>query len=199
MNEGNLTIFSAPSGAGKSSLARALVESDPNIVISVSHTTRSPRPGEKDGVDYHFVNKSRFEAMVENDDFLEHAMVFGNYYGTSQSAVEALIQQGKNVILDIDWQGMRGIKARMPEAISVFILPPSQEALRQRLLDRKQDSDEVVERRMREANSEMSHCHEFDLIVLNDDFSAARKDLKAIIEGQPERIRPLDLDSLLES
>lgn len=200
MAKGKLYIFSAPSGGGKSSLARALVETDPGTVLSVSHTTRSPRPGERDGVDYHFVDKRQFKTMVDAAEFLEHAEVFDNYYGTSKKTIEALLDRGRNVILDIDWQGMREIKKRMPDAISVFILPPSREELRKRLQDRKQDSDEVVERRMRDAVNEMSHYGEFDLVVLNDDFDAALEDLRTIIAGQGKAIRPLGIEpkSLLE-
>ena len=191
---GRLIILSAPSGAGKTSLARALVERLPDTVISVSHTTRPPRPGERDGVDYHFVDRPRFEAMVAEGRFLEHARVFDNYYGTDRRGVEAELAAGRNVLLDIDWQGARAVRAQMPEAVSVFILPPSREALEQRLRGRGQDSDAVIARRMRDAVAEMRHYDEYDYVVINDDFDAALADLEAIVAGRPEARRPLSLD-----
>lgn len=194
MKPGTLFILSAPSGAGKTTLAKALVDGLPNVAISVSHTTRAKRPGEQDGVDYVFVSEPEFLASVAADEFLEHARVFGNRYGTSRAAVERLLQQGKNVILDIDWQGARAVKKAMPQAKSVFILPPSREALARRLAGRGQDSKAVIERRMRAAVSEMEHYKEFDYQIVNDDFAAALADLKAIIAGKPERVRPFTVD-----
>lgn len=194
MKPGTLFILSAPSGAGKTTLAKALVDAVPGLVISVSHTTRPKRPGERDGVDYIFVSESEFLASVEAGEFLEHAQVFDNRYGTSREAVERLLQQGKDVILDIDWQGARTVKIAMPQAKGIFILPPSREALAKRLAGRGQDSKEVIERRMRAAVSEMEHYKEFDYQVVNDDFAAALADLKAIIGGEPERMRPVRLD-----
>jgi guanylate kinase len=191
---GKLFIFSAPSGAGKTSLANALVEGDPNLEFSVSHTTRAPRPGEKHGVHYYFVSREEFDAMVQLGQFLEHATVFGNSYGTSRAAVESVLARGKSVLLDIDWQGARSIKARMPQAVSVFILPPSRAALRERLVKRGQDSMEVIDRRMREATAEMSHYGEFDHVVVNDDFELALADLRAILGPAGEPIRPIVLD-----
>src|SRR3989338_5376768 len=141
MNPGKLFILSAPSGAGKSSLAKALIETQPDLGVSVSHTTRDPRPGEQNGVHYFFVSHGEFDAMVAAGRFLEHATVFGNSYGTSRAVIENLLAQGKSVILDIDWQGARSIKAQMPQAVSVFILPPSRAALEERLRNRQQDSD----------------------------------------------------------
>jgi len=197
---GKLMILSAPSGAGKSSLARALVEAVPGTVISVSHTTRAPRPGERDGVDYFFVDRANFEAMVRAGRFLEHAQVFDNFYGTSRDAIEAELYRGHNVLLDIDWQGARRIRDQMPEAVSVFILPPSRRALEDRLRSRGQDSEEVIRRRMRDAVSEMSHAPEFQYRVVNDDFEAAVADLRALLEDRPGDVRPpqVALDALLE-
>jgi guanylate kinase len=194
MSKGTLFVFSAPSGAGKSSLARALIEREPTLATSVSHTTRAPRPGEENGVHYHFVTMDEFRAMVDRGEFLEHARVFDNFYGTSQAAVQTLLDQNKNVILDIDWQGARAIREKMPNVKTVFILPPSREELRRRLKGRGQDSDEVIERRMRDAVSEMQHYDEFDFVVVNDDFDAALADLGAIINSHPEQCRPVTVD-----
>ena len=199
MKSGKLFVLSAPSGAGKTSLARALVKALPDLAFSVSHTTRPPRPGEKDGVDYYFVDEAQFQAMMEKDMFLEHARVFDHRYGTSRAAVERLLTAGKGVVLDIDWQGARAIKQKMPQAHTIFILPPSREALIERLAGRGQDSSEVVERRMRAAVSEMEHYGEFDYLVVNDDFTAALEDLKAIVRGDPagQRRPAVDMTRLL--
>jgi len=191
---GKLFIFSAASGTGKTSLAKALVESSPGIAFSVSHTTRAPRPGEQHGVHYYYVTREEFDRMVANDEFVEHATVFGNSYGTSKQAIEEQIKSGKSVILDIDWQGARTIKKWRPEAVSIFILPPSRAALRERLTNRKQDSQEIIDRRMREAVAEMSHYSEFDQLVVNDDFAAALADLKTILRGEPQHARPVRID-----
>lgn len=201
MKLGTLFILSAPSGAGKTTLAKALADALPDVAISVSHTTRPKRPGERDGIDYIFVSDAEFLASVEAGEFLEHAQVFGNRYGTSRGAIERLLQQGKDVILDIDWQGARAVKKAMPQAKSIFILPPSRDALAQRLAGRGQDSTAVIQQRMRAAISEMEHYKEFDYQVVNDDFAAALADLKAIIAGKPERVRPLTIDiaTLLDS
>jgi len=180
---GTLYIVSAPSGAGKTSLVKALIDSMPQVRVSVSHTTRPTRPGEVDGVNYHFVDHAQFKAMLEENAFLEHAEVFGNFYGTSQRWVEQTLAQGYDLILEIDWQGAQQVRRLMPEARSIFILPPTQQALRQRLTNRGQDSDEVIERRMREAVSEMSHYVEYDYLVINDDFAHALDDLKAIFRA----------------
>ncbi len=193
MNKGKLFIFSAASGTGKTSLAKELVARMPDLAFSVSHTTRAPRPGEQHGVHYYFVSQAQFDEMVAADRFLEHAKVFGNSYGTSRAATENLLRQGKNIILDIDWQGARAIKEKMPESVSVFILPPSRAALEERLTGRGQDSREVIERRMREAVSEMSHYREFDHVVVNDDFNAALKDLQTLIRGDGSP-RPVQVD-----
>jgi guanylate kinase len=184
---GTLYIVSAPSGAGKTSLVKALIDSMPQVRVSVSHTTRAMRPGEVDGVNYHFVDRERFLAMLERNEFLEHAEVFGNLYGTSQRWVEQTLAEGYDLILEIDWQGAQQVRRLLPEARSIFILPPTQQALRQRLTNRGQDSDEVIERRMREAVSEMSHYVEYDYLVINDDFAHALDDLKAIFRANQLR------------
>ncbi len=194
MMPGKLLILSAPSGAGKSSLAKALAGSASDIAVSVSHTTRAPRPGEQNGTDYYFVMPEQFEAMVRAGRFLEHAQVFGNCYGTARESVEKLLLAGKNVVLDIDWQGARRIKELMPEAVTVFVLPPSRQVLYERLVGRGQDSPETIARRMREAVSEMSHYREFDHVVVNDDFAAALTDIRAILAGQFGDVRHITLD-----
>lgn len=183
MAKGKLYVISAASGAGKTSLVSALLDEVSDIEVSVSHTTRVPRPGEVDGVNYHFVDNETFEAMVEAAEFFEHATVFGNRYGSSQRHVEAQLQAGKDVILEIDWQGARQIRQLMPECSTIYIAPPSMMALRERLTGRGQDDSAVIEKRMQQAVSEMSHYIEFDYLVINDDFEQARKNLAAIING----------------
>lgn len=180
---GTLYIVSAPSGAGKTSLVKALLELSSHIRVSVSHTTRAMRPGEVDGVNYHFATREAFIARRDQGGFLEHAEVFGNLYGTSREWVESTLQSGFDLILEIDWQGARQVREQMPEARSIFILPPTQEALRHRLNNRGQDSEETIEARMREAVSEMSHHPEYDYLVINDDFAAALEDLQAIFRS----------------
>ncbi|MCW2269037.1 MULTISPECIES: guanylate kinase [Pseudomonas] len=182
-SSGTLYIVSAPSGAGKTSLVKALIDAQPTIRVSVSHTTRAMRPGEEHGVNYHFVDHAEFARMTEQGDFLEQAEVFGNYYGTSRSALQYTLDQGHDLILEIDWQGAQQVRKLMPEARSIFILPPTQEALRQRLTNRGQDSDEIIEGRMREAVSEMSHYDEYDFVIINDDFATALEDLKAVFRA----------------
>lgn len=177
---GTLYIISAPSGAGKTSLVRALVNSFPKVKVSVSHTTRPMRSNEVDGVNYHFVSRDDFIERLERNEFLEHAEVFGNLYGTSQVWLEQNLAKGRDLILEIDWQGAQQVRRLLPQAKSIFILPPSQEALRQRLTNRGQDADEVIEQRMQEAVSEMSHYVEYDYLVINDEFRQALEDLKAI-------------------
>jgi guanylate kinase len=181
---GTLYIISAPSGAGKTSLVSALVESTDRLCVSVSHTTRARRPGEEEGRHYHFVDAAQFEAMVAEQAFLEHACVFGNFYGTSRSAVDAQLARGIDVILEIDWQGARQVRAAVADAVSVFILPPSRDELEVRLRGRGQDSDAVIARRMREAVSEMSHFGEYDYLVVNDDFAHALADLQALVRSR---------------
>ncbi|MCP3431569.1 guanylate kinase [Stutzerimonas stutzeri] len=180
---GTLYIVSAPSGAGKTSLVKALIDAQPQVRVSVSHTTRAMRPGEVDGVNYHFVSREEFLARLERNEFLEHAEVFGNLYGTSQRWLEQTLAEGYDLILEIDWQGAQQVRRLMPQAKSIFILPPTQEALRQRLNNRGQDSDEIIEKRMREAVSEMSHYVEYDYLVINDDFAHALIDLQSIFRA----------------
>jgi len=195
----NLFILSAASGTGKTSLASALVESVPALETSVSHTTRKPRPGEREGVHYHFIDQPTFDAMAARGEFLEHATVFGNSYGTARAEVESRLRRGKGVLLDIDWQGARSVKRVMPEAVSIFILPPSREALAQRLVKRGQDSPAVIARRMHEAISEMSHYKEFDHVVVNDDFDLALADLQHIVRGDGvPRVAAVDIQALLK-
>jgi len=180
-----LYILSAPSGAGKSSLLRALLAAmGDSATVSVSHTTRAPRPGEVDGRDYHFVDVAAFQAMIGEGAFLEHARVFDNHYGTSRAAVAQQLADGRDVILEIDWQGARLIRELMPESTGIFILPPSRETLRERLQGRGQDEDTVIERRMRDAISEMSHYNEYDYLVINDVFDRALEDLVAILRSR---------------
>ncbi|MDG2089044.1 MAG: guanylate kinase [Arenicellaceae bacterium] len=195
-----LLILSAPSGAGKTSLARALVEQLANTVMSISHTTREQRDGEKEGLDYYFVDDDKFAKMVESGGFLEHAEVYSYRYGTGKQAVQKQLERGNNVLLDIDWQGGQQIRSVLPDVLSVSILPPSVEELEQRLRSRAQDSEETIQRRMSLALAEMRHCYEADFIVLNDDFESALDDLKKILQSQPEQIRPLmiDLQALLK-
>ncbi|GMQ47959.1 guanylate kinase [Vibrio sp. 10N] len=186
IGKGTLYIVSAPSGAGKSSLISAMLEKNPTYAmkVSVSHTTRGMRPGEEDGVHYHFVEKSEFESLIEQGAFLEYAEVFGNYYGTSRLWIEETLDKGIDVFLDIDWQGARQIREQMPQAKSVFILPPSNSELERRLNVRGQDSDEVIAKRMSEAKSEMSHYNEYDYVIVNDDFDGALVDFKAILRAE---------------
>lgn len=186
MVQGTLYILSAPSGAGKSSLIQSLLKTQPSYDtrVSVSHTTRSARPGEVDGEHYFFVSVEQFKQLIAEDAFLEYAEVFGNYYGTSCAAIEAMLAQGVDVFLDIDWQGARQVRARMPKARSIFILPPSQEELARRLRDRRQDSDETIARRMAEAVAEISHYNEYDYLIINDDFDTALQDLKTIMRAE---------------
>lgn len=180
---GTLYIVSAPSGAGKTSLVRALIERTPDIVVSVSHTTRPQRPGEEEGVNYHFVDAGRFEAMVAQDAFLEHAQVFGNRYGTARETVSRALAAGRDVILEIDWQGARQVRRLMPESVSIFILPPSHAELERRLRGRGTDGEETIRRRMNAAVAEMSHYHEYEFLVVNDDFPRAVADLQAIVRS----------------
>ncbi|MDF9618939.1 guanylate kinase [Pseudomonas entomophila] len=182
-SSGTLYIVSAPSGAGKTSLVTALIKDDQHVRVSVSHTTRAMRPGEEHGVNYHFVIHEEFKALIAKGDFLEHAEVFGNFYGTSRSTLQETLDQGYDLILEIDWQGAQQVRKLMPEALSVFILPPSQEALRQRLDGRGQDSEEIIAGRMKEAVSEMVHYDEYDYVIINDDFGVALDELKAVFKA----------------
>ena len=189
-------VLSAPSGAGKSSLARALVKVEPSVRLSVSHTTRPARPGEVDGADYHFVSEREFEAMVQAGRFLEHARVFGRYYGTSWDAVRTVLSRGHDVVLDIDWQGARQVREKFSDTVSVFILPPSLDALRSRLIGRGQDSAAIIDRRMRAARSELVHYDEFDHVVVNHDFDRALDALREIAQGG-DAVSPGDPASLV--
>ncbi|MDI5987342.1 guanylate kinase [Halomonas sp. M4R5S39] len=181
MAQGTLFIVSAPSGAGKTSLVRELIESLDGLRVSVSHTTRQRRPGEVDGVNYHFVDVPGFEAMIERGEFFEYARVFDNYYGTSRPAVESMLAAGQDVILEIDWQGARQVRSQLPEAVSIFILPPSRSELEHRLASRGTDEHAVIARRMREAVKEMSHHDEYDYLVINDDFTTALRELQSLV------------------
>ncbi len=179
-----ILVLSAPSGGGKTSLARALVAMRDDVEITISHTTREQRPGEEDGVHYYFVDKSEFERMIEDNDFVEYATVFDHDYGTSTKAMEKLILAGKHAILDIDWQGARNVRKKFAEAISVFVMPPSMEALERRLRERRQDSDQVIARRMRDAEDQMSHKDEFDIIITNDNFDDTANQLDDILRNR---------------
>ena len=181
MITGKLYIISAPSGAGKTSLVKQLKQDMDQLVVSVSHTTRGMRKGEVHGSDYFFVSVDEFKTMIEAQAFLEHAQVFDNFYGTAQKTVEDNLIQGLDVILEIDWQGAQQVRNRLPNSVSIFILPPSIDVLKHRLQNRGQDNDEVIERRMRDAVTEMSHYPEFDYLVVNDDFNVALHQLKSII------------------
>jgi guanylate kinase len=201
---GTLYVISAPSGAGKTSLVKALLEKTEGIGVSVSHTTRAKREGEQDGVDYHFVDKATFEKMVEDSAFLESAQVFDNYYGTAIANIEDKLKKGEDVILEIDWQGAEQVRKQLPYVVNIFILPPSQQALEERLRGRGQDSDDIIARRMRDAKSETSHYSEYDYLVVNDEFDNALIELKSIVlarrcryEAQSQRLMPL-LKELLD-
>jgi guanylate kinase len=198
MSQGLLLIVSAPSGAGKTSLVSALLARDPRLTLSVSHTTRARRPREQDGVNYHFVSRENFLAMVERGEFLEHAEVFGHLYGTSIDTVAAARAAGRDVILEIDYQGARQIRARSPDAIGVFILPPSIATLAQRLEQRGEDAESVIRERLAKARSEMAACDEYEYLVVNDVFEDALGDLSAIVRAerlrrglQQQRLAPL--------
>ena len=184
MSNGSLLVISAPSGAGKSSLVKALLADDKQLAVSISHTTRPPRPGETDGVEYHFANREGFEQMLSQDEFIESAEVFGNYYGSSKQSLETPRSEGLDVILEIDQQGAAQVRKIFPDALTIFILPPSRAALRERLTTRGQDDDAVIQRRLNEAASEISHCGEFDYLVVNDLFEDALADLRAIVRSQ---------------
>ncbi|KOR28605.1 guanylate kinase [Achromatium sp. WMS2] len=182
--KGNIFIVSAPSGAGKSSLLRALCQQHPEMRVAVSHTTRSPRSGEQNGVHYHFISQETFIGMVENSEFLEHAQIFDNYYGTAESELRNHVNAGINLILEIDWQGAKQVLRRFPDACTIFILPPSLELLRERLTRRAQDAPEVIARRMRDAHRELSHYIEYDYLVVNDRFETALDELHCIVTSQ---------------
>ncbi len=203
MNIGTLYVIAAPSGAGKTSLVKALIESLEHIRVSVSYTTRAARPGEQEGVNYHFISHEQFEKMLDGSEFLEHAQVFDNYYGTGQAWADSELKKGVDVILEIDWQGAQQIRRLHPDCASIFILPPSRETLEQRLRQRNQDSDEIIARRMQGAVEEMNHYVEFDYLVINDDFQTALADLQSIVKShrlqqrlQNEKLKHLLVDLL---
>jgi|TARA_B110000046_G_scaffold110565_1_gene117816 guanylate kinase len=184
---GTLYVFSAPSGAGKTTLVKALLEQTIDIGVSVSHTTRAPRDGEVNGKDYNFVSQDTFKGLIDQSAFLEHAQVFDNFYGTSQIWVEQELEAGRDVILEIDWQGAQQIRQQMPHMVSVFILPPSREELLKRLTGRGTDSQEIIDRRMQDAVSEMSHYGEFNYLIINDDFDTALQELRSIVIARRQR------------
>jgi len=184
---GQLYIIAAPSGAGKTSLVKALHENLNGIAVSVSHTTRAMRPGEENGVHYHFVDHAYFERMVTEGEFLEHARVFDNFYGTAKSSVECNLAAGQDVILEIDWQGAQQVRAAFPEALGIFILPPAREVLETRLRGRGQDDDQIIARRMRDATTEMQHYAEFDFLLINDVFEDALRELACIFRANRAR------------
>jgi guanylate kinase len=186
---GHLYVIAAPSGAGKTSLMRALLERRPAVSFSVSCTTRAPRPNEQDGRDYHFIDRAEFERLIAADEFIEHADVFGNLYGTLKSTVDKALAEGRDLILEIDWQGAKQVRKRLPEAIQVFILPPTREELEARLRKRAADSPEAIARRLDESVSEMSHWREFDYVIVNRDFDQALAELEAIFDGRGDTSR----------
>jgi len=181
---GSLFVIAAPSGAGKTSLISALLENSDSIQLSISHTTRAARTGEQDGVHYNFTTIEKFKEMIVNQDFLEYAEVFDNFYGTSRQSLEKQLASGNDVILEIDWQGARQVKKVIPDCVGIFIMPPSKQALKERLTGRATDSDDVIERRMADAVSEMRHYDEFDYLLINDDFEQALAELETVIKSQ---------------
>jgi guanylate kinase len=189
MKRGRLIVIAAPSGAGKTSLVKALLASVPALRLSVSHTTRQRRASEQEGREYHFVSVPEFERLRRADEFLEHARVFDNFYGTSRGYVEQQLAAGDDVVLEIDWQGAQQVRRAMPQALTVFILPPSRATLAERLTRRATDSPEVIARRLADAAGDMSHYREFDYVVVNDDFARAVEDLKRIVAGDAKDLR----------
>jgi guanylate kinase len=187
-HKGTLFVITAPSGAGKTSLIEAVMKDDPTLKISVSYTTRKPRPGEKDGVDYHFVDPKTFRRMQERGDFLESAEVHGNHYGTAKQVILDAIAQGEDLILEIDWQGAQQVRRLYPHAVGIFILPPTVQELERRMRARAQDSDAVIRQRVANAREELEHAGEFKYAIINKDFETARRDLASII--QRERAKP---------
>jgi guanylate kinase len=186
---GRLFVVAAPSGAGKSSLVKALLATEPRLGVSVSHTTRAPRGQERDGVEYHFVGMAQFEAMIAAGEFLEHALVHGNRYGTSRAAVRRLLDQGRDVVFEIDWQGAQQLKGQFPHAILVFILPPSWDELERRLRGRGEDQPEVINERLQNARLEVAQASRFDFVIINGDFESALGQLREIVRDQPARYR----------
>lgn len=198
---GQLYVISAPSGAGKTSLVKALLAARTELVVSVSHTTRSPRAHEIDGRDYHFVSAAEFQRLASHGAFLEHAQVFDNYYGTGREQVDARLAAGSSVLLEIDWQGARQVRQSVPDCVSIFILPPSRSVLEERLRARGTDSEAIIARRLADAAADMSHCLEFDYAVVNDRFEQAVADLLAILDGRGAALTPNrpEISALLSS
>ena len=186
MTRGRLYVIAAPSGAGKTSLLRALMQRRPGLEFSVSCTTRKPRTGERDGKDYHFIDREAFERLRATGEFIEHANVFGNLYGTRRSVVEAALAEGRDLILEIDWQGANQVREHLPEAVQLFILPPSRAELEARLRKRGSDSDEAIARRLRDSALEMSHWRDFDYVIVNRSFDTALADIESILDGHGE-------------
>lgn len=186
---GKLFVISAPSGAGKTSLVTSLLAARPNLTVSVSHTTRKPRANEVEGRDYHFVTPARFHELIQQNAFLEHAQVFDNFYGTGAAQVRDKLAAGKDVLLEIDWQGARQVRRAMPDSTSIFILPPTRAALEQRLRERRTDSAETIVRRLADASTDMSHYEEFDFVVVNDRFDQAARDVGNILDGSGGELR----------
>jgi guanylate kinase len=185
--KGTLYIVAAPSGAGKTSLTRALLEQEPAIALSVSYTSRPPRPNEVDGVHYHFVSRGVFEEMIRRGEFFEHAVVHGDLKGTARSSVERTLAQGKDVLLEIDWQGARQVREQMRDTVSIFILPPSRAELERRLRSRGADSDAVIRRRLADSRADIAHAQEFDYLIVNDEFAAALSEMHAIVRNRQLR------------
>jgi guanylate kinase len=198
---GQLFVISAPSGAGKTSLVRALLEARPKLTVSVSHTTRKPRAQEVEGRDYYFVTPTRFHELVTQGAFLEHARVFDNLYGTGRAQIDEKLSAGLDVLLEIDWQGARQVRHAMPSCKSIFILPPSRSALEQRLRERRTDSPETIARRLADASADMSHYREFDFVIVNDQFERAKRELEEILDGGGTTLRSTrpELSGLIES
>lgn len=186
---GSLFVIAAPSGAGKTSLVKSLLARVPELHVSISYTTRNMRPTEQEGREYYFVSVPEFQRLIERHELLEHAQVFDNYYGTGRQPVEAQLSKGRDVVLEIDWQGARQVRKALPASKTIFILPPSRRALEERLRNRATDSSQVIERRLRDAVSDMSHWNEFDYVVVNDDFEQAVTDLMCIVSGKGESLR----------
>jgi guanylate kinase len=189
LKHGRLFVIAAPSGAGKTSLVKALLSSDPSLRLSISHTTRKRRPTEAEGREYHFVSVPEFEQLVARGEFLEHARVFDNYYGTSRGFVEEQLRQGNDVLLEIDWQGAQQVRRAMPQCVTIFILPPSRAALAERLARRATDSPDIIARRLADAAADMSHYREFDYVIVNDNFERALEDLERIVAGKSDDLR----------